>query len=97
MDPVGDVGDGRPGLERERLVVDRAVVSQPDADQAGQRPDRFAERVERRFVEHGDAARRRGRERPRRIRSMAPASASSARVAARKAGLSMPAGCDLGA
>ena len=40
------------GLERERFLVRRAVLAQPHADQARQGPDRIAERVEGRFVQH---------------------------------------------
>ena len=55
MDPVGDVGNRRAGLERERLGLGDAVRPEPDADQAGQLPDRVADRVERGLVEdrHG--------------------------------------------
>ena len=42
----------RIGVEREGFVVRRAVLAQPHADHAGQGPDRFAERLEGRFVQH---------------------------------------------
>ncbi len=95
VDPVGDILDGRSGVERQRLLVDGPVVAQADPDEPGQRPDRVAEGLERPLVEdrHGDDLEGPGRRR--RIRSVAPGSASSARVTARTARLLDPGGLHL--
>ena len=91
MDGIGHVGHGRTGVERERLLVRRAVLAQPHADQAGQAP-RPRRRTRRGTLRPAPKPERRG-DRGRRAasRSIAPGGASSACVAARNAGLSIPA------
>ena len=55
MDGVRHLGDRRAGVQRERLLVDGPVMTKPDPDEPGQRPDGVAEGVERRIVEDRDA------------------------------------------
>jgi len=54
---VGEVCDRRPGPQRKGLVVTTAIALGKDPDQPGQPPDRLAETVEARVVEHRDGER----------------------------------------
>jgi hypothetical protein len=38
VDPVGDIGDGRPRVERQWLAIDSAILAELDTDEARQRP-----------------------------------------------------------
>ena len=54
MDPVGDIGDRGARIERDGLRIHRATVLEADPDQSGQVPDRVAERLQGRLVQHRD-------------------------------------------
>ena len=90
VDRVGDVLDRHRRVERDRIFLGLAVMTEVDPDEACQSPDRITEGVEalvvedrdREHVSPGQAAA---------IRSTAPGSASSNFVAATIAGRSMAA------